>query len=70
MGALLYKHPTLLYENYKTFNIVKKGKSDKTCEHCKAVIPIGMVHKVHMFCDYESYPSHLECSIPFAASLV
>ena len=64
------KHPFLLYEDRRTISIIKKGRTDKTCEHCSLLIPIGMEHKVHMFADYETYPTHLECSLSFSASLI
>ena len=63
------RHSHLLYENYLTHNTVKKGRIDKTCEHCKLPIPKGTEHKVHVFPEYETYATHLECSLPFAASL-
>lgn len=64
------KHPFLLYEDQTIVNLIKRGRSDKICALCGQSIPIGMHHKVHMFTDYESYPTHLECSLLFSASLL
>lgn len=62
-------HPTLEYEFYLKPTLIKKGRILKICEHCKDEILIGTSHNVHMFHGYESYPTHLECSLLFTASL-
>ena len=63
------RHPHLLYENYLTFKVIKRGRINKICEHCKLQIEKGVEHKVHMFPEYETYATHLDCSLPFASSL-
>ena len=71
MVPVTKSHAFLEYENRITIHTVKKGKTDKICEQCGDNILIGVEHKVHTFIPgYESYPTHLECSIPFAASLI
>lgn len=64
------KHGFLQYEDYRGFKIIKKGRKDKECEFCHLSIPIGMEHRVHDFGNYETYPTHTECSLKFAASLL
>lgn len=66
------KHEHLQDDDYYESSTVKKGRSNKTCEHCGKPIPIGMPHTVHKFYgdgDYPNYPTHNECVENFKKSL-
>ena len=63
-------HEYLSEDEYYEQQTVNKGRKVKTCEHCFESIEIGTPHDVHKFCpEFESYPTHKECSKPFKASL-
>jgi hypothetical protein len=63
-------HEFLLKEDYYETRSVKRGRTQKRCEHCGQVIPKGSPSDVHHFYpEFESYPTHPACSEKFLASL-
>lgn len=65
------KHEYLKKEDYYENKAVgTRGKKIKLCNHCGEKIEPGIPHDVHHFYpEFQSYPTHKECTKEFMESL-
>lgn len=65
------KHEYLREEDYyEARSVGTKARSNKCCEFCGDTIIKGVPHEMHHFYpEFESYPTHEECSHPFMLTL-
>jgi hypothetical protein len=65
------KHEYLKKEDYyENKSVGTGGKKDKICNHCYEKILKGTPHDVHHFYpEFQSYPTHKECTKAFMESL-
>jgi hypothetical protein len=60
-----------LEDYYESRSVGTKARRDKRCEYCGKNIPKGTPHDMHHFYpEFNSYPTHKECSDNFVKSLI